>query len=1153
MDKNPGSRKSDGVRRRWRGWPAWLSMRDSPGKTLKTASGDSLAHGLTHVAAIIGMIAAVVGAGHLAGWFGGYLTQRGLSTITMKTNAALCLTLVGVALMLLVPAKARRVRRWAARVCAALALVVGLLTLVENLSGWDFGIDQLLAAETPGAIAVTNPNRMGMPASLSLTLIGLALLILSRRDRRGVRVAQALALAVCLIALLPAIGFLYGAQDFYGIARYTGIAWPTALALLLLGLGLLCARPAEGLMAQVTADDPGGISLRRLLPAFVLLPLLLGWLRLAGERAGVFDAATGTGIMMLVFIITFAALAYHAGRRASRSASALRESETHLARAQQMAHLGSWYWDIAEDRLYWSDEIYRLFGLQPGEFVPRHKDFLGFIHPQDRQRVEQAVQDALMHEPYNLDFCIVQKGGKERYVHSEGETTFDKDDNPVKMEGTVQDITDRRKAEEELRFTEARFRALFEQTPLSIQILSPEGRTVEINRAWGQLWAVTGLSYDLKDWNILHDRQIEAMGVLPYIQRGFAGEATETPVVLYDPAKAGYPGRPRWLKAYIYPIKDETGRILQVVVTHVDVTELVEAEKALARSVKDLEFLSVSAVHYLEAMPSDELLRYTAQQLQAIAGHAIIAVSEYDSGTNQTTVRGVTGPEDKLRKLPRLLGRDPVGMVFTVAEGTLERAMPGRLDFVKGGLYDLTFHQMPLPLATSIEQQLNVGEIYAMPFALGEDFMGTVAVATDRAEGLQNRELIEAIVNHAALALKRTRTEEALRERERALRDLTATLEAQVAQRTAELGHRARQLQKLALELSQAEERERRRIALTLHEDLQQQIAGARFHLNLLRGRARDDRQRADVDRVDEMLKEVIEKSRGLSYDLSPAVLHMNDLAEVLQWLVNRVRAQHGLIAHVDVLGEMMLQSEALTMFLFRAAQEMLFNVVKHARVNEVAIRVRRLGRYVCLSVSDQGRGFDPQELKETSGFGLLSLRERTELLGGRMKIESATGQGSRFRIVVPDGPKVKSREKTAEDLVYVPAAVSPPFSSGALRVLLVDDHEIVRQGLAALLQELPEVVVVGEAANGRDAINMTNELRPDVVIMDVAMPLMSGDQATRQIKTYLPQTRVIALSMYDEADKQERMYQAGAEGYVLKTASSEELLAAIRGKAPDS
>ncbi len=243
------------------------------------------------------------------------------------------------------------------------------------------------------------------------------------------------------------------------------------------------------------------------------------------------------------------------------------------------------------------------------------------------------------------------------------------------------------------------------------------------------------------------------------------------------------------------------------------------------------------------------------------------------------------------------------------------------------------------------------------------------------------------------------------RQAEEALRELAATLESKVAARTAELGQRAQQLQKLTLELSQAEERERRRIALILHEDLQQQIAAAKFHLNLARNRARyDPPQQALVDRVDEMLKEAIEKSRCLSHDLSPAVLHMNDLGEVLRWLAHRVREQQGLTVQVDVTSAATLPSEALTMFLFRAAQEMLFNVVKHAGVNEAALRVRHRGRCVCLRVSDRGRGFDPQEIRKTAGFGLLSIRERVELLGGRMKIQSVPGRGSVFRIVVPDG-----------------------------------------------------------------------------------------------------------------------------------------------------
>jgi len=249
-----------------------------------------------------------------------------------------------------------------------------------------------------------------------------------------------------------------------------------------------------------------------------------------------------------------------------------------------------------------------------------------------------------------------------------------------------------------------------------------------------------------------------------------------------------------------------------------------------------------------------------------------------------------------------------------------------------------------------------------------------------------------------AIALRNSRALESLRE-------LNATLESKVAERTAELEKRAKQLQKLTLELSQAEDRERKRIAVILHEDLQQHIAGAKFHLNLLNDRVRHDpAQQAIAAKVDEILGEAIEKSRGLSHELSPAVLHMNDLAEVLGWLARHMQAKHGLTVQVQVHGEPTLQSEAMTMFLFRAAQEMLRNVIKHADVHEAAVRVRRMRRYLCLSVLDRGCGCDPRELRETSGLGLLGIRERTELLGGHMKIRSAKGRGSRFHVVVPDG-----------------------------------------------------------------------------------------------------------------------------------------------------
>ena len=178
------------------------------------------------------------------------------------------------------------------------------------------------------------------------------------------------------------------------------------------------------------------------------------------------------------------------------------------------------------------------------------------------------------------------------------------------------------------------------------------------------------------------------------------------------------------------------------------------------------------------------------------------------------------------------------------------------------------------------------------------------------------------------------------------------------------------------------------------------------------------------------------------------------------------------------------------------------------------------------------------------------------------MKVKSTKDKGSRFRIMVPDdsrvvgvGPRAYPLPVQAGTEAY-PASAAPDNHDGQegghggppLRVLLVDDHDVVRKGLAAMLRGTSGIELVGEVPDGRTAIDMAADLRPDVVIMDVSMPSMKGDEATRQIKKYLPDTRVIALSMYDEADKKESMFQAGAEGYILKTISADELIAAIRG-----
>jgi CheY-like chemotaxis protein len=172
------------------------------------------------------------------------------------------------------------------------------------------------------------------------------------------------------------------------------------------------------------------------------------------------------------------------------------------------------------------------------------------------------------------------------------------------------------------------------------------------------------------------------------------------------------------------------------------------------------------------------------------------------------------------------------------------------------------------------------------------------------------------------------------------------------------------------------------------------------------------------------------------------------------------------------------------------------------------------------------------------------------------MEVASAPGRGSRFTLVAPRRLGAQACAPPAADAAPGQGATRVAGRMGLLfatglrtRVLLADDHNVVRQGLAALLQEQPDIEIVGQAADGQQAVELARALRPDVVIMDVSMPRLSGIEATRQIVAEWPHVRVIALSMHEEADMATSMKRVGAAAYLTKGGPPEALMEAVRGR----
>lgn len=391
---------------------------------------------------------------------------------------------------------------------------------------------------------------------------------------------------------------------------------------------------------------------------------------------------------------------------------------------------------------------------------------------------------------------------------------------------------------------------------------------------------------------------------------------------------------------------------------------------------------------------------------------------------------------------------------------------------------------------------------------------------------------------------------------EEALSRVNDELEQRVTERTAELAQRADQLRALTGELTLAEQRERSRLAKVLHDHLQQLLVAAKFRLTIL-GRGGDDIVKKATKEVEGLIDESILASRNLTAELSPPILHEAGLNAGLQWLARRMADKHGLFVDLEV-EDYECRSEQLKILLFESVRELLFNVVKHARTGSAEVSLRHVDDHLQVAVSDQGAGFDPNAMpaagEDGRGLGLFAIRERLGFMGGTLQIQSAPGQGSRLILTVPVAPIEKAELRTGGTLVLPEAdlLISGYRDPGRkIRLMLADDHAVVRRGFAAMLGAEPDIEIVGEAADGLETIELARKVLPDIILMDMSMAKLNGIEATRIIHNEFPEIRIIGLSMFEEVERAQALRDAGAVQYLAKSGPGEALIAAIRKHSP--
>ena len=381
---------------------------------------------------------------------------------------------------------------------------------------------------------------------------------------------------------------------------------------------------------------------------------------------------------------------------------------------------------------------------------------------------------------------------------------------------------------------------------------------------------------------------------------------------------------------------------------------------------------------------------------------------------------------------------------------------------------------------------------------------------------------------------------------------ISEPIRRQVSNDVVQLEEKTNRLRQLADQVATTEQQERKRIAALIHDHLQQILAASKIQMDLAMRRLKaQEYAQAEIKLSHSLnlLNEASLAARSLTVELRPPVLYEAGLSEAFVWLVNKFKNDHNFEIALDAEEIPVVLSDNLKILIFESVKELLFNVVKYAGVNNAELFLKYRSGLIIVGVKDHGGGFDTKNIEKNGfdkgGFGLFSIRERIKLLQGNFIITSEPTHGTSIEMTFPVDKLVDTAAENANIRIDQHADAVKTIKK-QINILLVDDHKIVREGLANLLKENDIFNVVAQAENGEEAVEKTGIFRPDVVIMDINMPKLNGIEATRIIKSKYANVDVIGLSVQDERDVAESMKRAGAVALVNKGGDPQELMTSI-------
>jgi PAS domain S-box-containing protein len=759
---------------------------------------------------------------------------------------------------------------------------------------------------------------------------------------------------------------------------------------------------------------------------------------------------------------------------------ALRRSQDLLNKSQAIAQVGSWELDLATNRLIWSDEVYRLFGVTPGEFDATYDSFIASVHPDDQEKVGQTFAQSLEEggNPYEIEHRIIRRDtGEVRIVLEKCDHIKDKEGKVIRSIGMVQDITERKRAQQALINSERKFREVVAQATDGIMLADREGRIIEWNN---RLAEITGMAkgdvIGQPIWQIQDAMAFEEEGSAQIqINREQAVrdllQSPETKYygMMFERKIKHINGTVRFVETALYPIRSGNNETMIVSVVR-DITERKMAEQERNRLTEHIREQAAEMEQILETVPAGVVLldaQGVIQQANPVAAEDLMMLAKARVGDRLTRLGN--------RPLVEILSPPPTGLwheignrnkVYEVIARPMEEGS-------EDGYWVLVINDVTRDreIRKQLQQQGQLAAVGQLAAGIAHDFNNIIAIIGLYAElGLSAPDLDQKIADRFEMI------------------EQQADRAAQLTQQIMDFS-RSSVLQRQPMDLCEFFEEFGQLIQQTLPPAIEIEMFNEADRCSV----------NADPTRLQQALLNLVLNARdamrsqgGGTIQLSMARL---DLTESVQCITcGQITSGDWLRIQVKDTGSG-IEPDVLTHIF-----EPFF------------------------TTKDVGQG---------TGLGLAQVYGIVKQHDGHINVESTLGEGTTFSIFLPISNLDPVVLESYEGMGRV-------FGRGE-KILVVEDSPVLRSALIETLQLLNYQVV--EAENGKEALERLDTYPDiDLVLSDLVMPVMSGQAMFREIQKREYSIPIIMLSGHPMESEMARLKLEGLAGWLLKPPTTDHL-----------